>query len=398
MARNQLTPHHHQKRIEKLQVMLEQLNISTYLVIKPKNIFYLTGFSFIPTERPIILIIHQGEPYFFVPALEVEHANAQVPFIKETFSYFEYPDKTHPITHLAQAMRKEIKVDFTKMAAEAPGAPEYWGYQGPKFEEAFKTTVKIFPQLVMNMRIIKEPEEIDLIRESSFWAARAHQYLQNFTTEGKDEIEISIRASLEASKEMRRAFGPDYHPKGWGMFPAMAGYRGQIGPHSAYPHAMSQGLTFKKGDVVVTGATANVYGYHTELERTMFIGEPDNQKKAFFSAMLEAQSSVLEAIKPGLKCSDVDAIARKIIKERGYENFLRHHTGHALGLEGHKRPFLDTGDHTVLKPGMVFSCEPGIYIKDVGGFRHSDTFVVTEDGIEVLTQYPRDLSSLIIEC
>ncbi|MFW9845060.1 MAG: M24 family metallopeptidase, partial [Candidatus Thorarchaeota archaeon] len=76
---------------------------------------------------------------------------------------------------------------------------------------------------------------------------------------------------------------------------------------------------------------------------------------------------------------------------------LNHHTGHAIGLEAHERPFLDIGDKTVLKEGMVFTCEPGLYDLKLGGFRHSDTFVVTEDGIEVTTEYPRDLSQLIIE-
>jgi Xaa-Pro aminopeptidase len=177
------------------------------------------------------------------------------------------------------------------------------------------------------------------------------------------------------------------------MFPAIALYRGQVGPNSYFPHALSRGITFKKGDTLVTGASSDVYGIHSELERTMFMGEPNKRQKELFSAMVAAQEAAMEAAGPGVYCSDVDNAARQAFKEKGVIQLVRHHTGHALG---HERPFLDLGSDDVLEPGMIFSCEPGIYEKGLGGFRHSDTFVVTDDGIDVLTKYPRDIESLII--
>jgi len=106
---------------------------------------------------------------------------------------------------------------------------------------------------------------------------------------------------------------------------------------------------------------------------------------------------VFDAAGPGVYCSDVDKATRQAFKDKGVIQLVRHHTGHALGMEGHERPFLDLGSEDILESGMVFSCEPGIYEKGLGGFRHSDTFVVTDDGIDVLTKYPRDIESLIIE-
>jgi len=193
------------------------------------------------------------------------------------------------------------------------------------------------------------------------------------------------------------ALGDEYRPTGFSIFPAMALYRGQIGPNSYFPHALSRGLTFKKGDTLVTGASSDVYGIHAELERTMFMGEPSKRQKDLFDAMMAAQNSALESAGPGVKCSDVDKAARDAFKTKGVSHLVRHHTGHALGMEGHERPFLDLGSEDVLKPGMIFSCEPGIYEQGLGGFRHSDTFVVTEDGIEITTKYPREISELIIE-
>ncbi len=397
MQRTYLTPDHHQKRVERLTESLSEQDIYTYLVFNSKNIFYLTGLSFIPTERPITLIIHQGDVNFFVPSLEIDHVQHQVPFVSNVFSYFEYPDEKHPMYHLEEVLMKELKISPNKIGSEMSGAPGYWGYHGPSLEEVTGLKFKILSDIIMDMRVIKEPEEIELMQESSKWADRAHKYLQEYTEVGANEIDVTIRASTQGSYDMVSELGENYRPTGFSMFPAIALYRGQIGPNSYFPHALSRGLVFKKGDTLVTGASSDVYGVHSELERTMFMGEPTARQTELFEIMLAAQDAALEAAGPGITCSDVDKAARDVFKNRGVFDLVRHHTGHALGMEGHERPFLDIGSGEVLKPGMIFSCEPGIYEQGLGGFRHSDTFVVTEDGIEVTTKYPRDLSSLIIE-
>ena len=154
-------------------------------------------------------------------------------------------------------------------------------------------------------------------------------------------------------------------------------------------------MRLKSGDVLVTGAGATVWGYGSELERTMFVGEPDAKQARFFSLMLELQDTTFAAIKPGLPCSKVDEAVRAVFDRHSLWPYWRHHQGHALGLLGHEAPFFDIGDQTVIQPGMVFSVEPGLYVPGLGGFRHSDTLVVKEDSIELLTYYPRDLASLI---
>jgi Xaa-Pro aminopeptidase len=397
MGRTFLTPEHHKKRIERIEEQLNDDDFETLLVFNSRNIFYLTGLSFIPTERPIILILHRGEVNFFVPSLEIDHIEHQVPFVSQIFSYFEYPDEKHPMYHLAANLMKDLKIQPNKVASEAGGAPGYWGYKGPSLEDVTGLKFKLLPDMIMDMRVIKEPEEIELMRESSKWADRAHKYLQEFTEIGANEIDITIRASTQGSQDMVQELGDAYRPSGFSLFPAIALYRGQIGPNSYFPHALSRGLVFNKGDTLVTGASSDVYGIHSELERTMFMGNPTDRQKELFNAMMAAQDAALEAAGPGVKCADVDRAARDAFKAKDVFNLVRHHTGHALGMEGHERPFLDIGSEDILQPGMIFSCEPGIYEQGLGGFRHSDTFVVTEDGIEVTTKYPRELSELIIE-
>ena len=112
--------------------------------------------------------------------------------------------------------------------------------------------------------------------------------------------------------------------------------------------------------------------------------------------MAEAQKTGGEAVKDGKKCSDVNEVCLAIIRKKGYEEYLRHRMGHGIGLQGHEPPWVEEGDETVLKSGMTISNEPGIYIPKFGGFRHSDTLLVTREGSKSLTKYPKDLDSLII--
>jgi Xaa-Pro aminopeptidase len=139
-----------------------------------------------------------------------------------------------------------------------------------------------------------------------------------------------------------------------------------------------------------------MWGYHSELERTMLIGKPGDDQKKFFDWMMTAQTMAIDAMKPGVKCSEVDRQVRKFFEDKQLKAHWKHHSGHAIGLRYHEGPFLDIGDDTVLQPGMVFTVEPGLYSPELGGYRHSDTVAITGDGTEMMTYYPRDLESLTI--
>jgi Xaa-Pro aminopeptidase len=173
-------------------------------------------------------------------------------------------------------------------------------------------------------------------------------------------------------------------------------YRGQVGRHSAIPHAMANNVVFQPGDVLVSGTLAPLWGYNSEIERTMIIGPASPEQQRLFGHMKTAQEVAFDALRPGATCADVDRAVRVYYEEHDLMRYWKHHSGHGIGLRNHEGPFLDIGDHTVLKPGMVFAVEPGLYAPELGGFRHSDTVLITEDGSELLTYYPRDLESLTI--
>jgi Xaa-Pro dipeptidase len=128
----------------------------------------------------------------------------------------------------------------------------------------------------------------------------------------------------------------------------------------------------------------------------MIIGPASDEQQRFFEHMKAVQEVAFGALRPGAKCSDVDHAVRHYYKAHDLMHYWKHHSGHSIGLRYHEGPFLDSGDHTVLQPGMVLTVEPGLYVAGLGGFRHSDTVVITDDGLELITYYPRDLESLTI--
>jgi Xaa-Pro aminopeptidase len=126
----------------------------------------------------------------------------------------------------------------------------------------------------------------------------------------------------------------------------------------------------------------------------MVVGRPTDDQRRLHEHVVAAQQVAFDAFRPGVTCADVDQAVTDYFAKNDLLPLWRQHTGHAIGLRNHEAPFLDVGDHTPVEPGMVFTIEPGVYVEGLGGFRHSDTVAVTDDGIEILTNYPRDLDSL----
>ncbi len=210
------------------------------------------------------------------------------------------------------------------------------------------------------------------------------------------ETEVEARATREATEAMTQALGPSYRGQNRWMSGAVALYRGQIGPSSALPHAMTTGATFQPGDTLVTGAGAAVWGYISELERTMFMGEPSAEQRTFFSTCSTCRTSPSPRSGPALPAPAWTRRCRPTTSARSLTDHWRHHVGHSLGQRIHESPFLDIGDKRPLEAGMVLTIEPGLYVPGLGGFRHSDTVLITEGGYECLTTYPRDLEALTL--
>ena len=149
--------------------------------------------------------------------------------------------------------------------------------------------------------------------------------------------------------------------------------------------------------MLVTETSAPIWGYNAELERAMIIGPPTDEMRRLHSITpWPCSRSPSTRSGPASPAPTSTAPSCGYLEENGLLPYWRQHTGHGIGLRNHEAPFLDVGDHTPIEPGMVFTIEPGLYSDTIGGFRHSDTVAVTADGIDILTEYPRDIESLTI--
>ena len=365
---------------------------SGFVLFGPDYIRYFTGFSFLSNERPIVYAeAGSGDAAIFVPEFEVERTRAEASFPRIE-SYPEYPGEVHPMRILARVL-DDLGLGGT-VAADQDGYPGILGYVGPPLSEVTGATVVDLGAAIEHMMARKSTAEVELIRESGRWCAYGHRLLQEHTRVGATEAEASLRAQHETTLAMLAERGPrGLLGSGDG---AKAGYRGQVGRRGAWAHAVAHNIEFAPGDVLVSETGAPVWGYKAELERAMVIGPPSDRVRRLFDHMLAAREVAFGALRPGATCADVDAAVLRYFEEHDLLPYWRQHTGHGTGLRDHEAPFLDVGDRTTLEPGMVFTIEPGVYHPDVGGFRHSDTVVVTGDGHELLTDYPSDLESLTL--
>ncbi|HVU14008.1 MAG TPA: Xaa-Pro peptidase family protein [Phototrophicaceae bacterium] len=393
-----ISPEEHQARCDLLLEHLQVNGLSGVVLFDNAYVLYYSGFSFIPTERPMAFIMSaKGERGLFVPRLEKEHAEANS-LIDRVDYYVEYPHTPHPtgvLKRLLESMGIIGDMD-AKIAADDDGYPWIFGYRGPSLSELTGRQIVPVRAFIEDRLMCKSPAELALIRESCVWGNLAHTLLQRYTVPGATETEVSQRATDESTRALMDAIGPIYRAQSTYGTGASAGYRGQIGRNAAIPHALANNITFRDGDVLVTGAGATMWGYNSELERTMVIGKPSAEVKTMFEHMLALQETAFDAIKPGEPCSEVDRKVRAYYEQHDLMPYWKHHVGHNIGLRYHEAPFLDIGDTTILQPGMLFTVEPGLYAPSLGGFRHSDTIVVTDTGIEIYTYYPRDLESLTI--
>jgi Xaa-Pro dipeptidase len=383
-----------EQRRERLLEHVRRERLTGYVLFDADYIQYFTSFNFLATERPVVFAQSAtGEMVVLVPEFEVERTRAETAF-ERVESYPEYPGTEHPMRILGRVLA-DIGITGA-VGADQDGYPGMLGYQGPPLSEVGASNVVPLGEQIEAMMVRKSDNEIALIRESARWCEYAHRLLQEYSRPGATEAQASLRAGYEATLAMLEALGDKYGGQQASSDGVSAGYRGQIGLRSSWAHAVAHNIEFRAGDVLVTETSAPIWGYNAELERAMIIGPPTDEMRRLFDHTVAAQQVAFAALRPGGTCADVDGAVMRYFEDNDLLPYWRQHVGHAIGLRNHEAPFLDLGDHTPVEPGMVFTIEPGLYAADVGGFRHSDTVAVTPDGIDILTDYPRDIESLTI--
>lgn len=236
------------------------------------------------------------------------------------------------------------------------------------------------------IRAVKDASELELLREAALLGSEGYEHVVSLLKEGVTELELAIELEIFWKRK-----GAD----GLGFESIIA-----FGPNSSMPHYRPQNIGLKKGDTVLIDIGVRLAGYHSDMTRVVFFGEPLPKMKEIYEVVLRAQETALAACKPGMKTGEIDKVARDSIQADGYGELFTHGLGHGIGLEIHEKPVLKSNhpeSGTVLCPGMVLTIEPGVYVSDVGGIRIEDSAIVTETGTEVITKTSKKLRVIAVE-
>jgi len=371
-----ITIEEYQHRRSRLQKEVGQNSLDAYLVSSEDSIYYLTGASYKPLERPFFIVVWpEREPTLIVPMLEKVHMTKAN--IGTVTPYWEYPS---PVGSGWPDVLKNNLGNINTLGVE------------PALTLEIATVLKSFsPEplaLVDKMRLIKSAAEVEMIKRTSHYADLGMQRIMNTSYFGATVLEIFSEARGLQATVLKDG---DYEPLTSSFltvsWPA---------PFSSQPHGIPQVDDRLANGPLVAMSFIRVNGYAAEVERTYFHQTPSENERELFQHMENARKAAFELVKPGVNCSEIDAAANNYFREKGLTEYLLHRTGHGIGLGNHEGPYVAEGSADVLEANMVISIEPGIYVPDIGGFRHSDTVLVTNSGAEYLTKYPRDIDSLIV--
>ncbi|MFX3673232.1 MAG: M24 family metallopeptidase [Paenisporosarcina sp.] len=358
-------------KINQITTYLKKHNIDAAFITTPDNVFYVSGFRSNPHERLLgVLVFQDAEPLMILPQMEVPDAkNAGW-----NFDVVGHKDTDHPWQLLKQAIVNK-GISPVKLAIEK-------AYMTVERLEAIQ---ELYPDVTFtrlddqlnSMRVVKDENELAILREAAAYADYAIEVGVSEIAEGKTELEILTAIELALKKK-----GISHM-----SFDTMV----LSGPKTASPHGKPGDRKIQKGDLVLFDLGVVYKGYCSDITRTVAFGEPSEKQKEVYETVRKAEQAAVDAVKPGVKAMELDKIARDIITEAGYGEFFTHRLGHGLGISVHEFPSVTANNEMALIEGMVFTIEPGIYDPSITGVRIEDDVVVTKDGVEVLTKYTKEL-------
>lgn len=368
-------------RVIGLQTKMSKQGLDYYLCHDPANIFYLTNFANYVHERPfIVLVPAAGNIIFLMPKLEEPHVRARAVGNIDYLHYFEFPA---PVGQMWCDRLQDTLESNHRVGIES---------QCPVVVANALPGETVVTDLVEDLRMIKSDYELGRIAYTSQLLTTGHQKLLQMSEPGQ----FPIMLYKEINGGLMEALLTD-NPRA-NVLNSKFGVMVQPPSMSDDPHNFTDLFcTLVAGGPHVTIVQGIANGYGAELERTFFINDVPEAARRPFSVMLEARALAYELAVPGACMSDVDRCVNDLLRKMGYGANLLHRTGHSFGVTDHEGPFLAEGYECEIKPRMVFSIEPGIYLPGVGGFRFSDTVLITDKGNAKLTHAPETLDELTLE-
>ncbi len=347
-------------RVAALKRLMEERNIEALLVTQRENVRYLTGF----TGSSGSVLVASGKPVLVTD------------FRYQIQARREAPEATVLI-------QKKDHFSAVREAARRLGTDTLW------FDDASLTIdrAKAFRKQALRLKGIKDPVfeirqrkdavELAKIRAAIHRAENAFRSLKRFIKPGMSERELGFKLEMLIREQGARRTAFDIIVAS--------------GTNGAMPHASVTGRRLRAGDLVTFDFGAEADGYYSDITRTVCVGRPTARQRAIHDIVLRAQDQAMNAVRPGVRCAEIDHHARTTIAQAGHGKHFGHATGHGIGLMVHEGPSLSALSKSMVDAGMVFTVEPGVYIAGWGGIRIEDMVLVTADGHRVLTSLPREL-------
>jgi Xaa-Pro aminopeptidase len=352
-------------RLERARALMAARGLDALLLSVGADLPYFTGYRAMPLERLTMLVVPaRGPATLVVPALEAPRVTPH----PEAFAVEPWEEAGDPVAMVAGLCgpARHLAVGDTTWAVFVLALQEH--LPGASFVAA--------STLTRELRMRKEAGEVELLLRAGEAADRVVARLDGTGFSGRTEQQLSAEVAalvVEEGHEMA-------------TFSIVAS-----GPHGASPHHEAGLRVIRQGDAVVLDFGGRLQGYHSDITRTFFVGEPPARFLEVYEVVRGAQEAGVAAAGPGVPAQEVDRVARRVITAAGFGPFFMHRTGHGIGLEEHEAPYIVEGNAEPLAPGMAFSVEPGVYLPGEFGVRIEDVVVVTADGAARLNAAPRGL-------
>lgn len=365
-------------RLDRARAAASAAGIDALLVSPGADLRYLTGYDAHPLERLTCLVLPAGsavggavggEPFLVVPALEKPAAEAS-PAGSLGIEITGWDETDDPYALVAARLPRAL----ARVALDN----RMWAEKALAFRAALPGAEQVLAgQVLYGLRARKTPDEAGALRRAGEAIDRVHSRMGEWLRPGRTEREVArdIADAIIAEGHVRVDF-------------VIVG----SGPNGASPHHEVSDRVVEAGDPVVVdiGGTTEE-GYCSDSTRVYALGEPPEEFLRLYEVLLRAQRAQTDAVRPGLRAHELDAIGRDLISEAGYGPYFIHRTGHGIGLESHEEPYIVAGNQLPLEPGMAFSVEPGIYLPGRYGARIEDIVICTEDGGQRLNRSGREL-------
>ena len=359
----------HRDRMTRAADAAGERGVDALLITPSPDYAYLLGYQAPAMERLTCLIVPaEGGPVLLLPRLEEPLARHELAELVDEITVVPWDETDDPIrlvqTILAGALRVAVQ-------------DQMWARFALRLRAALDPAQVVEAGPTMSsLRRVKSAEEVDRLRSAASAADAAMRAITGERLSGRTEADVSRHI-----RELLLEAGHD--DAGFAIVAS--------GPNSASPHHVAGGRVIEAGDAVVLDIGGTRAGYSSDTSRTAFVGEPDPEFAALYAVLQEAQATACDAVQPGVPCSEIDAVARRIIDEAGYGEAFIHRTGHGIGMETHEEPYIVASNAEPLQEGHAFSIEPGIYIRDTWGARIEDIVVCTDVGGERLNTTSTEL-------